>query len=498
MRKVTAMNNKKLLFGFGAAMAVIIASTTGCSKATAQAAPTPESHPVELTIYTGGFAMVSEHRPAHLTAGRNKVVLDGISKMLDASSILVDWPKGTAHPEVIGTTYDLDKSDGNSLIHRLNGKKVELMWPSTNGTQGETVSGRLETSGTDGTFALRTPERLYINPTGTLIAPSDTPSGLPVLSVQVNSVTEANTQMGVSYLSGGMNWKADYVAKISPNSETADVECWASIDNKTGTSYPDAHITLVAGQPNAQVESGRDSTLTVTGGVQLNHSTVVGGSTSNGSVALRNAPRMELGDMYAYKISSLASVSNDQTNRVSVLGTRTVPINRSYSISVPEPSELAEGTKDGTNGPRLSAESSIAFMNVASSNLGIPLPGGQVRVYERDASGAEQFVGSDGLTDTTKGSHVRLNLATAFDVFGSAKVVSKTSLPRHHWRYVVEASVSNERKVNAPVLLSQPMGGVRKLISESTKGESLSASMHQWRLVMKPGETRKITYTLEM
>ncbi|MFN3414260.1 MAG: DUF4139 domain-containing protein, partial [Thermoanaerobaculum sp.] len=54
--------------------------------------------------------------------------------------------------------------------------------------------------------------------------------------------------------------------------------------------------------------------------------------------------------------------------------------------------------------------------NTAANNLGLPLPAGTVRVYQRDSRGAEQFIGEDRIEHTPKDETVQLDIGTAFDV----------------------------------------------------------------------------------
>ena len=41
-----------------------------------------------------------------------------------------------------------------------------------------------------------------------------------------------------SYLTGGINWKADYVVLVNSDETRADVTGWVTIDNKSGAEYP--------------------------------------------------------------------------------------------------------------------------------------------------------------------------------------------------------------------------------------------------------------------
>jgi hypothetical protein len=54
----------------------------------------------------------------------------------------------------------------------------------------------------------------------------------------------------LSYLSGGLSWKADYVAELNANDSALDLNGWVTLTNKSGTAYPNAKLQLVAGDVN--------------------------------------------------------------------------------------------------------------------------------------------------------------------------------------------------------------------------------------------------------
>ena len=511
---VNSMRDFRFFIGIAGGMALVAGSMEGCSKAVAQQAPNnAPDRSIELTVYKDDFAMVSERRPVAASAGHSQVVLDDISKALDPNSVLLDWPGSKSHPDVVATTYNMGVGNGSSLISRLNGKEVSLMWASTDGKPGEMVTGRLETAQGGGDFSLRTPDKLYVNPTGTIVADANTPSTLPQLSVELNSPSGTFTTLGLSYLTRGMSWSADYTAKLNPSNNTAELECWATITNRTGTAFPSARITLMAGEPNRAAQTanfGSDPTLVMggsasTGTVTLQkarvNSPMVQGylSAADGDSATRNAARLTVGDMYAYQIPNAATIGMDQMNRVSVLGTRTVPVKRTYTIAIPElgADGYSESGVEG-NGQHVSAVTSMAFVNEKGSNLGITLPSGAVRVYERDASGRERYTGADEISDTPKGEHVTLHLSNAFDVYGSYRVLKSERISKHVVRKTVETDLFNEKKSSADLRVFQAFSSRWTLDAESSKGERPDASTSEWKLTLKPGEHKALTYTVDL
>lgn len=492
------MKGQIVLAGFGCA-ATLCVSLCGCGRASAQRSTEVQSdRNIELTVYKEDFAMVSESRPVDLPDGHRRLAIDDISKQLDPNSVLFDWPKGDQQPEVVATTYDLGVGNGESLVSRLNGQHVEMMWPSNDGKPGDTISGRLEAADQGGSFALRTEDKLYVNPGGTIVAPaSATASTLPSLSVELESHRSEKTTMGLSYLTRGMSWSADYVAKLDPMADRAQVECWANVINKTGIPYPSAHIVLMTGSPNRSVLSG-------TMRRELAKAEPMGGADrfADSAKAPMDSDREHgvvvgaVGDIYAYKTPSTATIGPDQINRVSVLGTRSVPIKRDYAIRL-APLTYWTYENEASTQPHVPATLSISFVNDRDSNLGIPLPAGDMKFYDQDPDSHQRLVGAAAMGDTAKDEHVHLTLSNAFDVYAEYKIVKSTRIDKHTVQVTVQTLLHNEKQLPIELRVVQSLEGGWKATSDPDQGKRLDSGTIQWIVPMQPESAHKMIFTIE-
>ena len=89
----------------------------------------------------------------------------------------------------------------------------------------------------------------------------------------------------------------------------------------------------------------------------------------------------------------------------------------------------------------------VRLVNDKASNLGMPLPAGKMRVFQRDeADGSLEFIGEDRLDHTTKDEKVRIRLGSAFDVVGERKQVDFAVDTRARWlEEEVEIRVRNRK-----------------------------------------------------
>jgi hypothetical protein len=61
------------------------------------------------------------------------------------------------------------------------------------------------------------------------------------------------------------------------------------------------------------------------------------------------------------------------------------------------------------------------FKNSKENGLGIPLPKGRLRFYQRDEDGQLEFVGENNIDHTPKDETVRVYVGNAFDIVGERK-----------------------------------------------------------------------------
>ncbi len=61
------------------------------------------------------------------------------------------------------------------------------------------------------------------------------------------------------------------------------------------------------------------------------------------------------------------------------------------------------------------------FKNEEKAGLGIPLPSGNLRVYQKDSKGGLLFIGEDHIDHTPKDEFVTVKIGNAFDVVAERK-----------------------------------------------------------------------------
>ncbi len=101
----------------------------------------------------------------------------------------------------------------------------------------------------------------------------------------------------------------------------------------------------------------------------------------------------------------------------------------------------------------------MSFENRKSSHLGLPLPKGVVRVYQRDAAGRPQFVGEDPIDHTPENERVELLLGNAFDIVAERRQTEFDKISDRILESAYEIVLRNHKEEAVSVELLEPLGG---------------------------------------
>jgi hypothetical protein len=207
------------------------------------------------------------------------------------------------------------------------------------------------------------------------------------------------------------------------------------------------------------------------------------------------APAMREESLFEYHLYTLAhptTIADNQTKQVSLLDAPGVAVRKEL---------LIEGGQGGYREPRgalaedLDVSVYLRLTNDQASNLGLPLPAGVVRIYQRDRAGSAQFVGEDRIEHTPKNETVGLRLGTAFDVTAERtqtdfKKLSGTGPWQYQFESAFEIRIKNAKDEAQQVVLQERIPGDWSVLEESAPHAKGNARTAVWTLeVPAEGET---------
>jgi len=470
-----------------------------------------------------GLALIVETRTVDLPAGEGIIRFRGLATgVVPQSAVLEGLP---AH--VVERNADFDLLSPASLMEKSVGEVVRVV--RTNPATGEQVEKaaviRAGAQGTvleiDGRF-----EALDCSGQTERVIFDRVPEGLgdqPVLSVRTRAERAGRHTVTLAYLTTGLQWSADYVARLDPTDGTLDLTGWVTLANFGGTGFPEAPVQVVAGTLRKdagttpvepliryqQNECWPQGTTTFGAGEFAGY----GGAPPPPPPPPPAAPMMrmmakeamdeiivtgnrvarqgELGDYKIYTLPEPTTVAARQTKQVRFLEREGVAYERVYRAGVLNADEESRPTAIV-----------MKLRNEERAGLGVALPGGSVAVMQPDGAGGVLLAGQDRFEDKGVGLPVRLTFGESPDVRVLTRLVKSTSSTRGAVttdRSEVETTVTNARSEPVTVELVAQAAGQRgfRIRSQSVRSRVDDTGYPVWTLTVPAngGATLRAAWT---
>ena len=139
----------------------------------------------------------------------------------------------------------------------------------------------------------------------------------PTLTWLYDNSTTNEHNLEVSYLTNNLGWKADYVVVLSEDDTSGNISGWVTLDNKSGATYKNAHLKLIAGDVNRVTDVSGNKV------VMMSH------------MERRLTPQFEEKPFFEYHIYDLqreTTIKDKQTKQVSLLEAADVKIQKVFLV----------------------------------------------------------------------------------------------------------------------------------------------------------------------
>lgn len=415
-----------------------------------------------------GYALVRETFSAQLQRGANEVTRTGFPASIDSAAVQL-LPRGDG-VSVNSQRFDFALADQDALLRRSIGN--EIVVTQANGASEKTFTGTLLAAG-NGLTLRDSAGRVSVLSNYSSFQLATLPDGvsaLPTLRWNVASDRGGRSEFQLDYPTGGLAWRAEYLAVLDGAGENCrmDFDGAAQIVNRSGASFDDAQLTLVAGEPNVQRGGGA----------------VAYDRMEMRAMAAAPAPAPQSqpsGEYHSYTLPARVDLPDGSVQRATLLDpARGVSCARRYETRSPlqyyrrgTPIIDADYGSSGTQ----TVQAMLAFENAKSAGLGLPLPAGRLRVYERGSAG-DAFLGEAGLGHTAAGRKVDVALGDAFDLQAERTQKDlKLANDRLSLTETIEVEVNNAKgsAASVRVLESLPRWSAWEIVESSIPSERVDA-----------------------
>lgn len=445
---------------------------------------------VAVTIYNQNLALVKDQRKVRLHAGLNKLALRDVSAQIRPETALLRSLTQAGSLSILEQNFDFDLLTPQKLLEKYVGRNVGIV--KTNPATGAESTTQAQVLSANNGVVLKIGDQIETGIPGRIVY-NDVPANLrdrPTLVVQLNSKAASEQNLELSYLTGGLSWKADYVAELNPAEDRLDLSGWVTLDNTSGTSYRNAKLQLVAGDIN-RVPEARPMMKTL----------------RMEAMAADAAPQMaeeSLLEYHLYTLDRPTTIAENQTKQVALLSAAGVPVRKELVLRGADYYyQSSYLPNNGDLGQKMKVGVFIEFDNKEASKLGMPLPKGVMRVYKKDSAGNAQFVGEDNIDHTPKNATVRLKLGDAFDVTADKRQTDFKRLPNpakgnSAYESAYEIVLKNAKKERVTVIVQEPIPGDWKMLRSNLTHEKASSNMAAWKIDIPAEGQATLNYRVQV
>jgi hypothetical protein len=429
---------------------------------------------VSVTIYNNDLSLVRERRTVPVKRGTFRLRYEGVTAGIDATSVHLS-AVGTGDVQIVEQNYEYDLISRDKLMQKYVGREVGYRQPD--GTLGRAKLLAMNEGPVydlNGRIAFELPGPIVLD-----AVPAEL-SARPTLVWTLESEHEGKQGIETAYLSSGLSWRADYVLLLEENETRGAIDGWVTLENRSGASFENTQLKLVAGDVN-RVRQQFDR-----------------GVATNMAMEMAKAPQFQEETLFEYHLYTLqrrTDIRDQQTKQVLFFDADRVGVEKEYTFRA-RPHYFVQGfaSPPGTE----HVEVTLRFRNSKENGLGLPVPAGVLRVYKKDRDGAPQFLGENRVLHTPKDETLEFAVGRAFDIVGEHEQMDYRRLGDRVSEVQYRVKLRNHKDESIRVRVLETFYGDWRILESSAPSQKENATTASFDLpVPSHGET-VLTYRVRI
>ncbi len=442
---------------------------------------------LNVTVYNSNIALIRDVRQLTLPTGAFRLKFEDIAATVNPATVHF---RSLTDPDKLGVieqNYEYDLLEPAKLLHKYVGKEVTLVrsYQENGTTKHEEIKATLLADnngpvwkiGNDivtGLYAesMRFPEvpaNLYDRPT---------------LLMSLENSGARKHQIEASYLATNLSWNSDYVLTVARDDKSADLDGWVTLSNNSGTAFHNARLQLVAGDLNRLPQGNlmqRDEAMRVM---------------SKAAAAPAQFQQEAFSEYHLYSLGRRTSVEDKETKQISLLQGSSVPVNKVFVVN--GQNFYYHNYQNPGSPLKDPVLVFYKFKNEEKSGLGMPLPAGNLRVYQKDSKGGVLFIGEDHIEHTPKDEMITVHIGNAFDVVSERKQTDFKKIADRVYEMEFEITLRNHKDTPITVEANEPIGGSWEMLSSTHKFTKTSAWAAQFQVPVDKNGTSVLKYRVRV
>jgi hypothetical protein len=405
-----------------------------------------------------GMAFVRDRRLVeHLKKGRNTLRFTDVAATIDPTSVRLHSDTDPNDFAIVEQNFEFDLASAEALLTKYIDRPIACVTRDDDTLEGELASfdpgsitlidpetGRTQTINRARLRTIRLeelPENLVTRPT---------------LVWEIDVETPGPQRLTLSYLCGDAEWLADYTALIHPSNDENDVRLdltgWVSMTNRSGATFPNANLKLIAGDVHRVRDPWAISPKTPMLG--YGKKKLEANAAPQPDAARKVFTEKRFFEYHLYTLGAPSTIGNRQTKQIGFRHAEGVRARRMYVYD-----------------PRLDAHRArmtLFVENEKDNRLGKPMPKGAVRFTMADADGDALFVGEDKIDHTPEGEELELTVSPSWQVVGERTRTGHRRVARRVADETWRLTIRNHKDRAVNVRCNEPAPGGDWEVTRST------------------------------
>ncbi len=437
---------------------------------------------VEVAVYNNNIGLIKDTRKITLPSGEGELRFMGVASSIMPVTVHVESLNYPNNFSVVEQNYEYDLINADKLLDKYVGKKVKIIVRNKYQDRKETVEAVLLSNNNGQIYKID--NEIFVGHPGIKVLP-EIPEDLiarPTLTWLYDNKATKEHNIEVSYLTNNISWKADYVVVLNKDDTSANISGWVTLDNKSGATYRNARLKLIAGDVNRATQVYRNK------GVMMDRMEM-------SAAAAPQFKEKAFFEYHMYDLQRKTTIKDKQTKQVSLLEAVGAKIKKEFIV---EGQQGIFTRNYRVNNPKQPVNVYIKFANTEDNNLGIPIPKGVMRLYKMDGEGSLLFIGEDRVEHTPVDEKISLKIGKAFDIVAERVQTSyeqKTSrLHESEW----EITLKNHKKEDVVVSILESLSGNWTVINSSHQHTKKDAFTIRFDVNVPKDDEVKVKYRLRV
>lgn len=423
-----------------------------------------------VSIYNNNLGFVRDTRKVNLKMGANAIAFEGVASQIKPETAMLTG----LGVNVTEQNYDYNLLTPNNILDEYIGKMVKTA--VYNEKTGETTFGTAKVVNSNyGSPILQFDYGVEPNFPGRIVY-EKVPANLrvkPTLVASLNNKNAGEKNLELAYLTNGISWKADYIAEVKSEKEL-NIQTWITLNNETGADYDNAKVQLISGSVNQVEATPMPRQMRVMAKANMESFAMAGGMADAGVVQ-----RSNISDYYLYDLPGKTTIKDKQSKQVSLMNLANVTYKKEYLMQSPLYVGLGAAANEFT---KQNPNVVFKLVNDKESKLGVPMPSGVMRFYEKGSQENLQFIGESNIEQSASGEKIDLTIGKAFDIFATGKVKNVKVISKNMNEVESEVTFNNATDKAKEIVFEQNINNSWEILNESAKSERKNASTAKWSL----------------